>query len=153
MQRIQGRIDFQKGHQRSPFLKVSFKRDHGLFFFSEPRINLRYVELSDVRKICFVPFLNFLPESLGSLRRECLSKCDRIGSNLGVVVPSKESSLRKLRDGLRILPELGVQPSKMEGCNEEIGIQRHRLVELRQSLIILPSVVVGEAQDSVVDPG
>jgi hypothetical protein len=152
MQPIQSRIDFQKGHQWSPFLKVSFKRDHGLFFFSEPRIDLRYVELSDVRRISFVPFLNFLPESLGSLRRECLAKCDLIGSNLGVVVPSKESSRRKLRDGLRILPELGVQPSKMEGCNEEVGIQRHR-VELLQSLIILPSVVVGEAQDSVVDPG
>jgi hypothetical protein len=30
----------------------------------------------------------------------------------------------------------------MEGCNEEVGSQRHRLVELLQGLIILPSVVV-----------
>lgn len=114
---------------------------------------MRYVELSDVRKISFVPLLNFLPEPLGSLCRKYLSKGDLIGSDLGVIVPSKESSIRELCDGLRILPELRVQPGKMEGCNEEVGSQRHRLVELLQSLTILPSVVVGEAQDSVVDPG
>jgi hypothetical protein len=93
MQRLQGRVDFQKGHQGSPVLKVSFKRDHGLFFFSEPRIDLRYVELSDIRRISFVPFLNFLPESLGSLCGELFPEGDLIGSDLGVIVPSKESSL------------------------------------------------------------